>query len=77
MCKHSNYVLEIKKFSDNGSKDLACLINKFQFMFRNDEVWFPHGETAQPAQKRFKNVASTLVFTLCERFWNVIFGKFI
>ena len=32
---------------------------------------------AQPAQKRFKNVALTLVFTLGERFWNVIFGKFI
>ena len=32
---------------------------------------------AQPVQKRFKNVASTLVFTLCERLWNVNFGKFI
>ena len=32
---------------------------------------------SQPAQKRFKNVASTLVFTFCERFWNVIFGKCI
>ena len=31
----------------------------------------------QPAQKRFKNVALTLIFTLFERFWNVIFGKFI
>ena len=31
----------------------------------------------QPAQKRFKNVASTLLFTLCERFWSIIFGKFI
>ena len=29
------------------------------------------------AQKCFKNVASALDFTLCERFWNAIFGKFI
>ena len=28
-------------------------------------------------EKRFKNVASTLVFTLCKRFWSVIFRKFI
>ena len=32
---------------------------------------------SQPAQTRFKNVASTLVFTLCQLFCNVIFGKFI
>ena len=32
---------------------------------------------SQPEQKRFKNIASTLVFTLRELFWNVIFGKFI
>ena len=36
-----------------------------------------HGKQAQLAQKRLRNVASTLVFTSCERFWNVIFGKFI
>ena len=31
----------------------------------------------QPAQELFIKNASTLVFTSCERFWNVVFGKFI
>ena len=37
----------------------------------------PYSVRTQLAQKRFKNVASTLVFMSCESFWNVILGKFI
>ena len=33
-------------------------------------ILFLSGATLS-AQKRFKNVASTLAFTSCERFWNI------
>ena len=51
----------------------------FILTHKNNELIYTYyvNQAPQPAQKRFKNVASTLVFTLCERFWNVIFEKFI
>ena len=56
----------------------------FRIRYLKKSYFFKAGTSAQhqlfqtqPAKKRFKNVASTLVFMLCERFWNVIFGKFI
>ena len=54
-------------------------ITIFILTHKNDELTYTYyvNQAPQPAQKRFKNVALTLVFTSCERFWNVIFEKFI
>ena len=75
-CKHNTNYCVYHKLHSN----LVVKLN-YQLLILGDTIQLTRLDVAasyaQPAQKRFKNVASRLVFTPCERFWNVIFGKFI